>query len=96
MSQPEASPELQKGMFLVIEGSDGSGKSTQYKLLLERLKSVGHDVKEIKFPRYEEEASYFVRKYLKGGYGGADELGPYTPSLFYALDRYDGGKQIQQ
>ena len=71
MSQPEASPELQKGMFLVIEGSDGSGKSTQYKLLLERLKSVGHDVKEIKFPRYEEEASYFVRKYLKGGYCGA-------------------------
>lgn len=86
----------QHGLFLVIEGSDGSGKSTQYKLLLERLKSTGYDVKEIKFPRYDEEASYFVRKYLKGEYGDANNLGPYTPSLFYALDRYDASAQIKQ
>lgn len=96
MSQEEAFGQKQKGLFLVIEGSDGSGKSTQYKLLHERLKAAGYNVKPIKFPRYEEEASYFVRKYLSGEYGGADELGPYTPSLFYALDRYDGGKQIQK
>lgn len=88
--------ETQKGLFFVIEGSDGSGKSTQYKLLVERLKSEGFSVKEIKFPRYNEEASYFERKYLSGDYGTAEELGPYVPSLFYALDRYDGGKQIQQ
>lgn len=88
--------EARKGLFLVIEGSDGSGKSTQYKLLVERLKSEGFAVKEIKFPRYSEDASYFERKYLSGDYGTAEELGPYVPSLFYALDRYDGGKQIQQ
>ncbi len=84
------------GTFLVIEGSDGSGKTTQYKLLSERLKSEGYKVAEIKFPRYEEEASYFVRKYLKGEYGDANKLGPYTPSLFYALDRYDAGPKIRQ
>lgn len=87
---------MQDGIFLVIEGSDGSGKTTQYKLLLERLKSEGYTVHEIKFPRYEEESSYFVRKYLKGDYGEANELGPYTPSLFYALDRFDAGPQIRQ
>ncbi len=83
------------GLFLVIEGSDGSGKSTQYKLLIERLKAEGHRVKKIKFPRYEEESSYFVRKYLRGDYGNANELGPYTPSLFYALDRFDAGPLIR-
>ncbi len=84
-----------EGLFFVIEGSDGSGKSTQYRLLTQRLKAEGLKVKEIKFPRYEEEASYFVRKYLGGEYGSAEQLGPYVPSLFYALDRFDGGKQIQ-
>ena len=95
MSQSVPQTNGSNGLFLIIEGSDGSGKSTQYKLLVERLKSEGLKVKEIKFPRYDEEASYFVRKYLKGEYGSADALGPYVPSLFYALDRYDGGKQIQ-
>lgn len=88
--------ESERGIFLVIEGSDGSGKSTQYKLLLERLKAAGYKTKEIKFPRYDEEASYFVRRYLNGEYGDANKLGPYVPSLFYALDRYDGGAQIEQ
>jgi thymidylate kinase/thymidylate synthase ThyX len=87
---------MERGLFLVIEGSDGSGKSTQYKLLQERLKAAGLSVKQIKFPRYEEDASYFVRKYLSGEYGTATELGPYIPSLFYALDRYDNGAQIKQ
>lgn len=86
------------GIFIAVESTvDDAGFSTaQYRLLVERLKSLNYDVKQITFPRYDSNASYFVRKYISGEYGGDFELGPYTPSLFYALDRYDGAKQIQQ
>jgi dTMP kinase len=84
-----------EGLFLAIEGTDGSGKSTQFKLLDERLRAAGYDVATFKFPRYEEPSSYFVRQYLDGAYGSADEVGPYTASLFYALDRYAAAEQIR-
>jgi thymidylate kinase/thymidylate synthase ThyX len=86
----------QEGLFIVIEGSDGSGKGTQFKLLVERLKSEGYEVSTYDFPQYEKESSYFVRQYLNGNYGSAKELGPYTPSLFYALDRYSAAHDIQR
>lgn len=84
------------GVFIVIEGTDGSGKSTQYALLKERLDREGHDVVTLKFPRYDEPSSYFVREYLSGIYGNVDEVGPYTASLFYALDRYQASFEIRK
>lgn len=84
------------GRFFVIEGTDGTGKSTQYDLLRQKLKDAGHDILEIHFPRYDEPSSYFVREYLKGSYGTADQIGPYTASLFYALDRYQATPVIRQ
>lgn len=86
----------QTGTFIVIEGTDGSGKGTQFKKLVERLKSKGHDVATFDFPQYDSPSSYFVKEYLNGKYGTADEVGPYTGSLFYALDRYAASRQIQE
>lgn len=76
------------GLFITIEGTDGSGKGTQTELLVNRLKEQGYDVVEFSFPRYDEASSYFVKEYLNGNYGSAEQVGPYTGSLFFALDRY--------
>ncbi|MBI2007761.1 hypothetical protein HYS85_00785 [Candidatus Saccharibacteria bacterium] len=83
-------------MFIVLEGSDGSGKTTQFKLLTERLRAAGHDVDVYDFPRYNEPSSYFVKRYLNGDYGPASEVSPYTASLFYALDRFEAAPLIRQ
>lgn len=84
-----------RGNFFVIEGTDGSGKGTQFKLLSDRLQKAGYDVATFDFPRYEEDSSYFVRQYLNGKYGTADEVGPYTGSLFFSLDRYEAAPAIR-
>ncbi|MBI3624222.1 FAD-dependent thymidylate synthase [Candidatus Saccharibacteria bacterium] len=83
------------GTFLVIEGTDGSGKTTQYKTLRDRLRKEGYDVLEMHFPSYDEPSSYFVREYLSGKYGSAASVSPYTGSLFYALDRYQAAVEIR-
>jgi thymidylate kinase/thymidylate synthase ThyX len=86
----------QNGLFLVIEGTDGSGKGTQFKLLKERLENEGYDVATFDFPQYDQPSSYFVREYLNGNYGTAEDVGPYTGSLFYALDRYQAAPAIRE
>lgn len=84
------------GAFFVIEGTDGSGKGTQFKLLTARLLEEGYDVATFDFPRYDQPSSHFVREYLNGKYGTAEEVGPYTGSLFFSLDRYEAAPEIRQ
>src|SRR3990167_3133336 len=84
------------GLFIVLEGTDGSGKGTQFDLLADRLKKEGYNVETFDFPRYSEPSSYFVKQYLNGNYGGVNEVGPYTASLFYALDRFDASSDIRK
>ncbi len=80
---------MKKGKFIVIEGTDGSGKGTQVDMLSEYLKSKKKSFEVADFPQYENFSSAFVAKYLRGEYGTADEVGAYRASIFYALDRYD-------
>lgn len=83
------------GTFIVIEGTDGSGKGTQFQLLADRLTEAGYDVATFDFPQYDKPSSYFVREYLNGKYGSGEDVGPYTGSLFYALDRFEASNDIR-
>ncbi len=85
---------MSKGIFIVIEGSDGSGKGTQFKLLKERLKQDGHEIEVFDFPQYDQPSAYFVKEYLNGNYGNS--VDPYTSSMFFALDRYSAAPKIRQ
>lgn len=82
------------GKLIVIEGLDGSGKTTQVELLPEKLKKLGVDSRLISFPDYEDPSSTLVRMYLGGEFGDRpDAVNAYAASLFYAVDRYASFKR---
>ena len=77
------------GKLIVIEGTDGSGKSTQFQLMTERLQQEGVSFKRMVFPRYKEESSALIRMYLSGQFGTSpSDVNAYAASSFYAVDRY--------
>lgn len=80
---------MANGKLVVLEGIDGSGKSTQYRMLCEKLNSNSIEYKKIVFPRYNEESSALIRMYLGGAFGSEPEdVNAYTASTFYAVDRF--------
>lgn len=82
------------GKLIVIEGLDGSGKSTQLDLLLERLKGLNIDCRSVSFPDYESDSSALVKMYLAGDFGKKpDDVNPFAASVFYTVDRFASYKQ---
>ncbi|MBD9159448.1 MAG: thymidylate kinase [Clostridiales bacterium] len=77
------------GKLFVIDGTDGSGKQTQFQQLQESLLKDGIDYKVVSFPNYDSPSSALVQMYLSGKFGeNAKEISPYIASTFYAADRY--------
>ena len=83
------------GKLIVMEGTDGTGKATQSKLLYERLLHAGYSAALIDFPQYNSKSAGLVEEYLEGKYGEANEVDPYIASMFYAIDRYDAAKKMK-
>jgi dTMP kinase len=82
------------GKLIVIEGTDGSGKSTQFRKLTERLEQENQEFKTLVFPRYAEPSSALIKMYLGGEFGTKpSDVNAYAASSFYAVDRYASYKQ---
>ncbi len=82
------------GRLLVLEGTDGAGKSTQFQTLCERLRREGYAHRHLAFPQYQEDSSALIRMYLRGDFGTDPEaVNAYASSAFYAVDRYASYKK---
>ena len=83
------------GKLIVIEGTDGSGKSTQFKLLTQFLENQGREFQKLVFPQYAEPSSALIRMYLGGEFGShPSDVNAYAASAFYAVDRYASYKKV--
>lgn len=86
---------MKKGKLIVFEGTDGSGKSTQFKLLCDRLRNQGTTFRQLVFPQYSEPSSALLRMYLGGEFGSRpSDVNAYAASTFYAVDRYAAWKKV--
>ena len=93
---------MAQGKLIVLEGIDGSGKSSQYRRLCARMEQDRIDYTHIVFPRYDKDSSALIRMYLAGDFGlHPADVNAYAASTFYAVDRYasyhdDWGKVYEQ
>jgi len=82
------------GRLIVLEGIDGSGKSTHFQWLCRNLIQKKIPFQQLTFPQYQELSSTLVRMYLKSAFGAhPGDVNPYAASTFYAVDRYAAWKQ---
>ena len=83
------------GRLIVFEGTDGSGKSTQFARLCARLDDMGRSYQKLVFPQYDQPSSALIRMYLGGEFGTHPaDVNPYAASAFYAVDRYASLKKV--
>ncbi|MBU2638256.1 MAG: hypothetical protein KJ955_04745 [Nanoarchaeota archaeon] len=83
-----------RGIIITITGSDGSGKATQTKLLVEKAIKENYKVKTLAFPQYDKFWGKVIKAYLKGEFGSLNEIDPKDASMLYALDRVEAKEQL--
>lgn len=86
--------QVLKGKLIVFEGTDASGKSTQFKYLCDYLTKKKITYRKLVFPQYDKESSALIRMYLNGEFGEKpSDVSAYTASTFFAVDRYASFKK---
>jgi dTMP kinase len=85
---------MDKGRFIVIEGVDGSGKTTQFELLKKKLQKLYKNIKVEDFPRYYDSVwGKMVGEFLTGKYGKFDQVSPFLAVFPYMVDQYTWSRE---
>lgn len=83
-------------MFIVLEGLDGAGKSTQIAKLTEMFRERGVECEYLHFPRFDAPVyGELIARFLRGDLGSVDTVNPYLVALLYAGDRADAASMIR-
>lgn len=89
--------KLQKqGKLIVLDGTDGSGKATQTKVLVERFQQEGKRVETFDFPHYQNHFGGLIGECLAGKHGNFVEMSPHVASVLFAADRFESSQKIKQ
>lgn len=84
-------------MLIVLEGLDGSGKSTQVAALKKYLEKRTGSLEYIHFPRYDAPVyGELISRFLRGEFGGNDVVHPQLVALLFAEDRHGAAPQIRK
>ena len=84
-------------MFIVLEGLDGADKSTQIRMLRQLFTDRGVESEYVHFPRFDSPVyGQLIARFLRGEFGGVQEVDPYLVALIFAGDRADAAPQIRQ
>ncbi len=87
---------MKRGVFIVLDGNDGSGKATQTRLLGEYLAQQGRAYEKLDFPGYDANFfGAFIGECLAGTHGDFLHLDPKIASTLYALDRFESSPRIR-
>ncbi|KAH7136408.1 thymidylate kinase-domain-containing protein [Dactylonectria macrodidyma] len=80
-----------RGAFVVLEGLDRSGKTTQVKLLEQRFVEEGRPVKVMRFPDRTTPIGQMIDAYLKSDV----EMDDHVIHLLFSANRWEAVSQIQ-